>query len=179
MAPELVPPPWKPRSANVVGSAAHRELYLYRAALEQFDVTECARYQPKGGQTFCNIYVWDCTRALGCEIPHWVTSTGDAAKSGQEGAIELSANAIKAWLDKHGTRMGWIETTSWGAHEAASKGQPVVAVYQAEKGHGHIAMILPGPNSTLHVAQAGKFCLFDAPLAAGFGKHFPTFYRHA
>lgn len=169
-------PRWLPIEADVRNLPGKREGFIYRSVLSQFDVQHNPRYAPEGSKTWCNIFVWDCTRALGCEVPHWLNTDGNPTKAGQ--GNETTANLLHAWLRGHGKRFGWKPCTPLDAHEAVSRGEPVVAVWRNPSGPGHIAMVLPGPSGTLHIAQAGRSCLWDVPLAAGFGKHEPQLYTH-
>lgn len=171
-------PPWLPAdlSGFITNKLDSRELMLYRQVLAQFRITASARYAPKAGKTFCNIYVWDCTRALNCEIPHWVKADGSPTTPGN--GNETTANSLLGWLRGYGKAKGWAEVNEHQAHGMASEGLPTVAVWKNPKGHGHIAMVLPGPGKTLHIAQAGAKCLFDAPLASGFGGKIPLYFSH-
>lgn len=169
-------PRWLPIEGDVRNAPGHREGFIYRSVLSQFEVLTNPRYQPDSTRTWCNIFVWDCTRALGCEVPHWVDADGNPCKSGQ--GSETTANLLSTWLPKQGQRLGWSTITPQDAHLKVSGGEPVVAVWRNPKGPGHIAMVMPGPNGTLHIAQAGRVCLFDSPMSAGFGKHEPVLYHH-
>lgn len=169
-------PPWKPLNPLVVNAADCRSAAAYRDVLDQFDVLHADRYKAAGGKTFCNIYVWDCTSALGCEIPHWTNADRAPCKPGM--GNEMSANALMDWMHETGKTRGWRECDSFDAAKGASSGHPTVALYRNPGGHGHIAMVLPGPNGTCHIAQAGRVNLFDVPLQAGFGSKVPVFFTH-
>ena len=43
--------------------------------------------------------VWDVTKAMGAEIPHWVDNNGNRVGVGQ--GRELSANGTADWLRQH------------------------------------------------------------------------------
>jgi hypothetical protein len=141
--------------------------------LASLDVENSPRYRVRDTtgdgkpDTFCNIFVWDATRALGCELEHWWNGK------------ELSANGLCDWLANVGTHYGWTEVSDFGAALAVVKGKPVVAAWRNPKGTGHVAMVLPpGEGGALRIAQAGKRNLFDVELTKGFGVHVPRFYMH-
>lgn len=129
---------------------------LYNQVLDQFAVHRNPRYAHRNGATFCNIFVWDVTRAMSCEIPHWVTPAGDPAAAGK--GNELNANDLNAWLHQHGVRFGWQRRPLADAVAAANQGCPVVASWANRAGIGHIAMVRPGlasPTEGPWLAQAG------------------------
>lgn len=144
-------------------------------AIEQFDVEHNIRYRPWLGRTYCNIFVWDVTCALACEIPHWVTKDGLHAPPLGVGARELNANATYQWLSIHGGEHGWQRVASQDEAEMrADLGYPTVPVwYNSEGGSGHIALLLPHGR----IAQAGRRNGIML-LEQGFGAHTPDFYTH-
>lgn len=141
----------------------------YAEALDQFDVGRHRRYQPRGGRTFCNIYVWDATRALGAEIPHWVDiATMEPAQMGANGAGETQANALILML--RARRWGWRPAGGGvAAQDAANAGTPTLVGWHNLRGIGHVAMLRPRTSGPQCVAQAGKVCGDAVPLAAAFG----------
>lgn len=160
---------WVAVDAPLRSVPGDRSPYDLRRLLAQFDVERSARYQPTGSATFCNIYVWDATRALGCEIPHWLENP----------KRELNANAVCDWLEFVGPKAGWQRVAAQEAADRASAGYPVVAAWKNPGiGSGHVAMLLPSDGGELRIAQAGRKNLFDAPIANGFGRHRPRFYVH-
>jgi hypothetical protein len=61
---------WKPATPAITSDQSLRSPELYRAVIDQFQVGTAERYRPfRNGNTYCNIYVWDVTRAMGAEIP--------------------------------------------------------------------------------------------------------------
>ena len=174
--PDKMAPPWQVLDGDIANKRGERSLLTYRDVLSQFHVEVNPRYAPRQGTTFCNIYVWDCTRALGCEVPHWVGPAGQAVPPGQ--GTETTANALLPWFIRRGPAEGWKEVYPQDALVHVQEGRPCVAQYTAPRGHGHIAMVLPGPNGSLNVAQAGGKCLFDVPLKTGFGTCTPRFFIH-
>lgn len=172
-----------PLNAPLTNDEANRSAFNYAKVMDQFRVDKSERYGP-GEKTYCNIFVWDVTRAMDAEIPHYVVKgnkTGASAVDtlGQfkvEAAKreELNVNGTVRWLKKHGPANGWRRVDARMAQEMASAGHPAVAVWpnpRPEK-HGHIAMIRPGslPLGTggVAIAQAGRLVLSADHLDTGF-----------
>lgn len=143
----------------------------YRRVVEQFQVETTPRYQPANNNTFCNIFVTDATRAMACEVPHWLYGS------------ELSANAVVEWLDGPGHVAGWSQVDHEAATLAAQAGHPVVLAWSNPNPlhHGHVAMGIPSAKlpGTLAIAQAGLRCLYDVPIVDGFGALEPRYFTHA
>jgi hypothetical protein len=136
-----------------------RDAAAYDSVIDQFDVESNPRYRKNRdgrGETYCNIFVWDVTRAMTAEIPHWVNEGGDPAEVGC--GRETTANTIVAWLQTHGTRFGWRPLDPAGAQQLANRGCPVVAAWCNDGGIGHVAVVRPGTltDEGPLVAQAGE-----------------------
>jgi len=164
-------PQWVDLVAPMQTDAESRKAQEYVDVCRQFEVEHAWRYLPRNGATYCNIYVTDCTSALGCKIPHWYDpDTGKPARFGM--GAEMSANAMCDWLKAgHGE---WQHMERRDAVARANLGFPAVATHRNPRGHGHVAMLLPGEL----IAQAGAACLFMVPIARGFGTLEPVFYSH-
>ncbi len=172
-----------PLNAPLTNGQGDRSAFNYAQVMDQFRVDESKRYEP-GEKTYCNIFVWDVTRALGAEIPHHVIKgdkTGASAvdelgqfKVAAAQREELNVNRTVRWLKENGQSHGWRRVDARMAQQMASEGHPAVAVWpnpNAQK-HGHIAMIRPGslPISTggVAIAQAGRLVLNADHLDTGF-----------
>lgn len=162
---------WKESVGGVTGAPGARSAQAYVDVIKQFDVVKNPRYAKNKlgfGETYCNIFLWDCTKALGCEIPHWVDAFGHRVAVGK--GKELNANALCDWLAGAGfEESGWMVVSSKTAIERASKGFPTVVVWKNPGGIGHVAMIMPSVGS-LKISQAGGTNLYDADIAHGFGQ---------
>ncbi|HWI61522.1 MAG TPA: hypothetical protein VNT75_06780 [Symbiobacteriaceae bacterium] len=144
----------------------------YNDVLSQFGVAKNPRYLPSNGDTYCNIFVTDATRAMGAEIPHWVDKSGAPVRPGTPGANELDANETVAWLEKHGAEYGWHAVSPQQAQANANDGRPAVAVMHKNP-IGHVAMVAPGeytaasgPAST----NVGARNFDHGTVAQGFGQ---------
>lgn len=171
-------------SPPVVGDVKRRHPLTYAAVLNQFAVGNNPRYTPRDPDgdgrenTFCNIFVWDATRAMGAEVPHWVDASGNPCGVGK--GRELNANGVCEWLRTHGPRFGWREVKPLEAQAMANLGHPVVAAWSnpKPKSPGHVAMVRPAaPNPAgPTIAQAGGRNFNVGLVHQGFGDKPVTYY---
>ncbi len=93
------------------------------------------------------IFVWDVSRAMNCEIPHFV------------GAKELSLGQTVDWLRHEGPMRGWIRASVDDAHLQAKSGLLVVATPRDLKLR-QMAVVLPDEETSAdkkpYVAAAAK-----------------------
>jgi hypothetical protein len=159
--------PWKAATPLITSNTANRSPETLRRVIDQFDVENSERYRPyrRGGDTYCNIFVWDVTSALGAEIPHYVNAVSDAPEyyPNIKGARELGANATYDWLLENGRAYGWREVSPEEAQARANDGQPVVTAWKNPSGaSGHVQIVCPSQNGAydkirgVTVAQAGS-----------------------
>jgi hypothetical protein len=157
---------WVPTNPDITGDEGCRSASLLGSIIRQFDVESSARYAPykRGNDTYCNIFVWDVTSALGAEIPHYVDpSTGQPRHyPDTAGAMELDANATCDWLSRHGCRYGWTEVGAEEAQAYANSGHPAVTAWKNPSGGaGHVQVVCPSENGAydsvrgVTVAQSG------------------------
>lgn len=164
-----------PVKASITNNVGERSPEAYNSVIQQFDVENNPRYKAGNGKTWCNIFAWDVTSAMGAEIPHWVNEKGEPSYRGAKGAYEMNANLTAKWLKEHGEAYGWEEVTAKEAQEAAERGEVAVAIWYNnskvikdangsrktifdDKNHwthdwgasGHIAIVRPkDPGSTI------------------------------
>lgn len=166
----------------LTNDAGHRTPDIYADVINQLAVGHNPRYLPGGGYTYCNIFVWDVTRALGCPIPHWITKDGAIAVPFQSNAYEININGGVAWMQAYGVKThGWQKADAAAAQQCANQGQVAVAMWQNPTGgHGHTAMVRPGTLTARGpaTAQAGSINFNSGHLADGFGSIEPLFYVH-
>jgi hypothetical protein len=154
---------WIPTTPALVNTEPERSPEALRAVIDQFNVESAERYRPRrnGSDTYCNIFVWDVTAALGSEIPHYVDPASGAPMSypNTSGAREQGAIAMENWLETHGRRYGWRETDARTAQEYANSGRPAVTTSSSA---GHVQIVCPSqsgeydPSRGVTVAQAGS-----------------------
>lgn len=177
------PNAWEEVNPDVINTPDKRSPEAYLAAAKQFQVESNPRYARGhanpgvGKETYCNIFLWDVTKAMSCEVAHWVDpATGVEVPMGK--GVELSANGVCDWFARHGLDFDWMQCSKKKAMDRASKGFPTVVTWNNPGGIGHVAVILPGTDFC-HIAQSGATNFFDANIAKGFGS-IPNlvFYTH-
>lgn len=171
-----------PVNAPLNNNTGNRSAYNYFKVIEQFEVEESLRYD-RGKRTYCNIFAWDVTRAMGAEIPHWVLKTdrdgGSAVDPNGKFMVapekrqEMLANETVGWLKKHGNIHGWRRIDARMAQQMANEGHPSVAIWENtdSKSHGHIAVIRPGSVGDKRgpaISQAGSLVLDASHIGKGF-----------
>lgn len=173
--------PWHPVTAPIAGGPGDRRGNLLERIIQQFKVAVNPRYRvghQGKGETYCNIYVWDVTRALGSEIPHWVIGDGEPSSPGR--GRELDANATILWLRHRGPDFNWRRVPDAElAHACAAAGNPVAATWYNPGGIGHVSMVRPvavDPVRGIPIAQAGAANFDDGYLVDGFGSRGPIEY---
>jgi LysM repeat protein len=165
----------------VTSTVANRSQALYDQVIDQLAVGNNPRYLPANGCTYCNIFVWDVTRAMNCAIPHWVLADGTIAAPGQPGAFEIDIDEGAHWMTTYGVpRYGWQLVDAATAQAHANAGQPAVAIWSNPGGHGHTAVVRAGVLTARGpaIAQAGGHNFNYGHLADGFGELQPLFYAH-
>jgi hypothetical protein len=161
-------------------SPGERSPLAYQEVLNSFDVENTTRYQELNGESYCNIFVWDATCAMGAEIPHYIDpKTGVPKEKFETGDQYQSANDMYHWLDKHGTEYGWNNITAEEAIIRANAGYPTVAVNKGTV-HGHIAMVVPQKDGDTAVmtAQAGIKNYNYGGLSSNLKKEGVRYYTH-
>ena len=171
---------WIPIDAPAQSQPGARSRAQYDQVLNQFAVGANPRYTPRNGNTYCNIFVWDATRAMGAEIPHWVDQQGRAARVGAPGAWEMDANDTNRWLNRQGGNNGWRKVDAAEAQRMANDGKPAVVSWLNPNGIGHIGMIRPGTITArgAALAQAGRNNFNNRHVADGFGRLRPEYWVH-
>jgi predicted chitinase/LysM repeat protein len=160
---------WIPVNAPLQGSPSNRNAATYADVIDQFAVGSNPRYARRDGNTYCNIFAWDVTKAMGAEIPHWVDGAGNPTGVGQ--GRELDANGGHLWLQNHGSKHGWREVSAEEAQRMANQGHPTVASWHNPGGIGHIAVVRPGEinGNGPAIAQAGSRNFNDGHVRDSFG----------
>ncbi|MCS6886535.1 MAG: peptidoglycan-binding protein [Acidobacteriota bacterium] len=165
---------WEPINAPLTNDPSQRSAANYANVINQFAVANNPRYTPRNGNTYCNIFLWDVTRAMRAEIPHWVDRNGNPTGVGQ--GRELNANATHRWMHEHGARFGWRQVSAEEAQRLANQGFPTVFTWENRGGIGHVGVVRPGNfDSRLGpaIAQAGARNTNNAHV----GNIFPGGYR--
>lgn len=173
---------WLPADVIVTNAEGARSQSDYLEVLDQFKVETNPRYTPENGQTFCNIFVWDASRAMGAEVPHWVKPDGSPGTHVFP-SEETTANKLFDWFPTHGVRFGWSLCGPTQAQASANAGNPTVAVWKNPRpgASGHVAMVVPGEwqYGGPWVMQAGRINYRRAKCSQAFGAYTPYFWTHA
>ncbi|MDX2013020.1 MAG: hypothetical protein SFW67_22690 [Myxococcaceae bacterium] len=122
---------WKAVKAPIQSREGKRSREQLELVLAQFAVAANPRYADDApGKPRGHIFVWDVSRAMSCEIPHFV------------GARELTLAQTVDWLRHEGPMRGWSRVTDASIFEAAEAGYLVVAIPR-EVRLKHIAIVAP------------------------------------
>lgn len=164
------------------GDPKNRNADTYNQVINQFAVGNNGRYTPRDSNgdgtrdTFCNIFVWDVTRAMGAEIPHWVDNQGNSVAPGK--GRELNANSTVDWMHQNGAKNGWRKVTAEEAQKMANEGHPSVALWKNPGGIGHVAVVRPGDVTAQGPAsaQAGGKNFNSGHIKDGFGRAQPEYW---
>lgn len=123
--------------------------------ISYLDVERSARYLPKSGQTFCNIYAHDYCHLAGVYLPRvwWRPkallriTAGEAVPVAYGTTVaELNANSLYNWLEEFGTDFGWRRTLDLTElQNAANMGQVALICGQRTELNqpGHICPVVP------------------------------------
>lgn len=158
---------WKPVTPGITSNAFNRNPQLYTNVIKQFSVETNGRYEVnKNGwnDTYCNIFVWDVTKAMGAEIPHYYDPNTGAPMQypNVDGGLQMTANRMHNWLFKHGEEYGWYQVSAEQAQAMANQGRPAVTVLKNNGGHGHVQAVCPSDDLSYNekrgvtIAQAGR-----------------------
>ena len=157
----------KPINAPTTNNSGNRSVNAYNSVIDQFDVERNPRYAQRNGNTYCNIFVSDVTRAMGAEIPHWWNGR------------EMDANTTCDWLKNNGAQYGWKPVTAQEAQSIANEGKPVVATWKNPGGIGHVGIVRPGEiKNGPALAQAGSKNVNKAHVKDTFGNANVVYYAH-
>lgn len=178
--------PWQPESPWLevtpldVSEQGSRDPEQYAAVIDRFDVDGHRRYDYEHSNTYCNIFAWDVTKAMGVEIPHWYDENSGLETPLGEG-IEMSANRMDAWFDAHGAEHGWRGISAAEAAIAAASGHPTLALWRNPNPSrsGHVALIRPESEpGELLIAQAGASNFSMGRYEDVFSNITPRFFTH-
>jgi hypothetical protein len=166
----------------LTNSPGQRDAAVYSQLINQFAVGNNPRYLPGGGNTYCNIFVWDVSRAMGAEVPHWIDAAGNIAAPAAPNANEININGGVNWMKSHGVpQQGWRSATAQEAQDAANQGLLAVVMWKNPTGgHGHTAVVRPGSINAggPAIGQAGAHNFNMGHVVNGFGHLSPEYFCH-
>ncbi|MDO5111660.1 MAG: hypothetical protein Q4E65_05090 [Clostridia bacterium] len=174
---------------RLISSIGNRSAELYRAVVDQFNVENNARYQPRDGNTYCNIFQWDVTKAMGAEIPHHTNANTGAPTTPDDPDVRyMNANRTSDWLNSVGEKYGWYEVSAEQAQKLANQGHPAVTIWKNNSGgHGHCQVVVPSedggydPVKGVAIAQAGRRLFNNAYITNVYSASLPEvqYFAHA
>jgi hypothetical protein len=151
---------FKSVQAPVQSRPGRRSREIYKNVIFQFAVGNNPRYVPDnpgpdGGRG--HIFVWDVSRAMNCEVPHFM------------GIKELSLSQTVDWLRYEGPMQGWTRASAEDAVAMAMKGHLVLALPR-EIRVKQVAVVMPVPAdrdgrprvSAAGVKMGNSMGMFDA-----------------
>jgi hypothetical protein len=142
---------WKAVVAPVQSRAIKRSRGLLQQVLAQFAVGTNPRYEADSpSRPRAHVFVWDVSRAMGCEIPHFL------------GAKELSLGQTVDWLRLEGPMNGWKRTDEDDAFARANAGQLVLVMPKDVKAKA-MGIVMPGRPT-----PSGDLPLCGAMLQRGY-----------
>lgn len=100
-----------------------------REITQRLDPMHNPRYQPRNGNTYCNVFTQDFMRERGVpsrDFPHAL------------------ANDTNDWFHNQGARHGWRQVSGEEAQSFVNGGGTAVVSRKNPSGHGHIAPIIEG-----------------------------------
>ena len=179
-----------PAEPAITSSIYNRDADLYTQVIRQFSVETNPRYEVnKRGHndTYCNIFVWDVTSAMGAEIPHYYNAqTGEPMTYKDSGAREMTANRMYNWLHEHGEEYSWHKVSAQEAQKLANDGHPVVTALYNGGGHGHVQVVCPSNDGRydeergVTIAQAGRNLTSYRPITKIYNASLPkvVYFAH-
>lgn len=158
---------WRALKAPFTSKEGKRTKELYEHVFKQFAIGFNDRYDEDApGKPRGHIYVWDVSRAMNCEIPHFA------------GARELSLAQTVDWLKHEGPMRGWLKIPELDAPGLANKGLMVVVIPREVKLR-QIAIVTPqDPKGGLLLTGAGLVVGADVPLRDMLGTAVVDCYYH-
>ncbi|MBL8934088.1 MAG: hypothetical protein JNM69_06035 [Archangium sp.] len=158
---------WRALKAPFTSKEGKRTKEAYEQAFKQFAIGFNDRYDEDApGKPRGHIYVWDVSRAMNCEIPHFA------------GARELSLAQTVDWLKHEGPMRGWLKVPELDAPGLANKGLMVVVIPREVKLR-QMAIVTPqDPKGGLLLTGAGLVVGADVPLREMLGTAVVDCYYH-
>jgi len=153
---------WRPTLPVITSTPDNRSAEIYKMVVDQFDVENSERYRPgRSGNTYCNIFAWDVTRAMGAELPYYTDPKTGAPMyyPDVKGAKYMMARDMDKWLEQYGPQYGWHQVDAETAQKHANLGRPVVT---SANHLSHMQVVIPSkdgaydPVRGVTIAQAGR-----------------------
>ena len=161
---------WKAVNAPMQSKPGRRTAILYQNVIDQFACGYNQRYvvEEGSGKSKTHIFVWDVTRAMNCEVPHFASGR------------ETTLGQMVDWLRFEGHSRGWKKANAQQAAEAADRGEAVLALPQDGKSR-LLAVVRPGgldaenfPRVAAAIDEVGN----DMPAHEALKTRLIAYYTH-
>ncbi|WP_445402032.1 hypothetical protein [Zobellella sp. An-6] len=126
-----------------------------RSIIDWLRVEDSARYKPKSGETYCNIYAYDYCYLANVYLPRvwWTSKAISKLQKGEnvvpvydQTILELNANSLYNWISEYGNDFGWrrvVDLTEL-QNEANSGSVCIMSARRKELNRpGHICAVVP------------------------------------
>lgn len=160
---------FRPLNPTIKGNPCNPDRELYNQVINQFSVDVNPRYTPRHipgtsmeRSTFCNILVFDVTRAMNIDGGVYYAKRSDHTAppesfyekyynpfQQQNEYYGMDANTVVKYLQAHGPSRGFKQVNAQEAQAAANMGFCVVVGRESPGGIGHVGIIRPGIMRTL------------------------------
>lgn len=181
--PSPMNPPAKP--VTPPSTADPSLIQKIKDAITALNVTQNPKYQPRNGNTYCNIFTMDFCKKMGVPFPEWL----DWNKDGKVDDY-LNANEAISWLNgsynkggvQTGAQLGWKLVSADEAAKYASEGRVVLAGWTnpVASQPGHLAVVRPESTAgNIQIAQAGGKNFDSGAVTQGFGNRPVTYFVYA
>lgn len=135
---------WRAVIAPVQSREGQRSRQVYEQVLLQFAVASNPRYEAEAsGKTRGHLFVSDVSRAMGCEVPHFL------------GVKELNLAQTMDWIRHQGPMRGWVRTPEAEVLARVNAGHLVLAMPRDIRSLG-LAVVVPGSDIKLCGAGAQR-----------------------
>jgi hypothetical protein len=159
---------WNAVHAPVQSRPGRRSWKVYWNVIDQFAVGHNPRYAPDAKGLRAHLFVWDVSRAMGCEVPHLV------------GGREINLGSTVDWLRNEGPSVGWRKAQTPAALAAAEQGLAVLAVPRDGR-HKLVVVVRPGgagKDGLPRVASATSVRQADVSVRQALGTPAVDYYVH-
>lgn len=157
----------RPILAPLQSCSGRRSLRSTLNVMAQFAPGHNPRYLPDAkGASRAHVFVWDVSRAMGCELPHFANGR------------ELSVAQTVDWLRAEGPSRGWQKLALPAALEQVDRGNLAVVVPRDPK-RKRVALLWPRDRAgTLRIAAGGPGGGNDVPALEVLGTDDVDAYVH-
>jgi hypothetical protein len=159
---------WKAVNPPVQSKPGRRSSVTYGRVIDQFAAGHNPRYVPDDKGSRVHLFIWDVSRAMNCEVPHF------------QGGREFGLAQTVDWMRMEAHHRGWRKANAQQAAEAADRGELALALPRDGKVK-LLAVIRPGglgpdgfPRAAATVPQKGN----DLPVLEALKTRLIDYFTH-